>query len=498
MQQRTGNAAKRVADLSPGPWKRWKIKTRHGRAIKFMETYCKPPKGKGHGKPLKLAAFQKEWLEESLADGIDASVLQTPRGNGKSSLGGALATWAVFDDDETGAPQVPIIATTVGQAIRSCYGVAAAMIRNEPALLNRCVIYTGIGTSRVWVPFNDGELFPISNDPDGLQGLDYSFAVVDEIGFQPEESWQSLRLAGGKRERSLAAGLGTPGLDRDNALFRIRKLLKDGGALRGFVFREYSAPDDCAIDDREAWRQANPAIAAGFLRESALETDLGITQEGHFRAFRLGQWVEGVDAWLGANGGAIWEGLTNPYEFTPDARTYVGIDVAIKYDTSAVVAMQQRPDGRWHAICRVWVPTEDRPVDVTDIMAYLRELAATYRVETVSYDPRLFDVPAKMLSDEGFRMFELTQTPEKMTPAYVELYKAIMGGTITHDGDDVFTTQVLNGVARLSERGFTLEKGKSRGKIDAAVALCLAYDQVLRHESEPDSVYEERGLVEIG
>src|SRR3990167_4543877 len=99
-----GNAAKRVIDTSQPPWKRWKVRTRHGRAIRFIETYCRAPKGKGHGKPLTLGRFQKEFLEEALADGVDAAVLQTPRGNGKSSGGGALAVWALFDDDATRAP----------------------------------------------------------------------------------------------------------------------------------------------------------------------------------------------------------------------------------------------------------------------------------------------------------------------------------------------------------------------------------------------------------
>jgi phage terminase large subunit-like protein len=58
---------------------------------------------------------------------------------------------------------------------------------------------------------------------------------------------------------------------------------------------------------------------------------------------------------------------------------------------------------------------------------------------------------------------------------------------------------VLNAVARYSDRGFTLAKSKSRGKIDAAIALVLAYDQALRHEGDDaPSVYESRGLIEIG
>jgi phage terminase large subunit-like protein len=89
------------------------------------------------------------------------------------------------------------------------------------------------------------------------------------------------------------------------------------------------------------------------------------------------------------------------------------------------------------------------------------------------------------------------QSVERMTAAVGSLYEAIMGGSLTHDGDPAFETQILNAVPRFSERGFTLEKKKSRGKIDAAIALALAYDQALRHVNEPPSVYEDRELVSV-
>lgn len=477
MSDRRGNAAKRVAIASNGPWKDWRIRSRHGRAIRFIETYCRPPKGKGHGQPLKLAGFQKEFLEEALADGTDVAVLQTPRGNGKSSLGGALSVWALYDDDDTGAPQVPIIATTITQAIRSCYGVAAAMIRAEPELERRALVYTGIAQPRVVTPFNEGELFPISNDPDGLQGLDPSMALVDEIGFQPQESWTSLRLAAGKRERSLTLGLGTPGLDRENALFHLRKAIHEGGVIPGVVFHEHAAPDGCDIHDKAMWRAANPAMRAGFLRSQTLDGEVLTTPEGHFRIFRLGQWYEGVDSWLGPSGRNVWEALTSPWDLVEGAPTWVGVDIGLKRDSSAVVSMQRREDGRFHAICRIWAPTPDVPVDTTDIMGYLRELDEMYDLKAVSYDPRFFDVPAKTLADEGIAMLEIPQSLERMTPAAGDLLEAIVTKRITHDGDDVFATQVLNAVARVNERGFTLSKGKSRGRIDACVALALAHAQ---------------------
>lgn len=500
MSRAEGNAAKRVASVTPGAWKTdpsWRrMHSRAERAIRFIETYCRPAKGTGHytrgadgsitGEPLKLAPFQKAFLRKALGSGVDIGVLMTPRGNGKSSLGGALAVWALFDDDSTGSPQIPVIHMTVAMAIKSCYGVAVSMIRGEPELERRCLIYTGVSTPRVFVPYNGGELFPMSNEVGGLQGLDPSLAIVDEIGFQPVESWDSLRMGAGKRERSTIIGVGTPGFDRENALFHLRKAVDDGAKLPGFYLREYAAPEGCAIDDRKAWRIANPAIKAGFLRESALETDIGITPEAHFRIFRLAQWVEGTDAWLGANGRMVWEGLTSPWDFIEGAPTWVGIDIGLKHDSTAVVAVQRREDGRLHAVCRLWVPTADEPVDMTDVMQHIRELDQRYDLQTVGYDPRFFDISAKYLADEGIDMVEQPQTLERMTPAIGSLYELIRTGGLTHAGDAAFAGQVLAAVPRFNDRGFTLAKGKSRGRIDAAVALALAVDRVMREEVVAD------------
>lgn len=473
--KRLGNASKRLQDTSDGPWTAWSGLSLHARAIRFIETYCIPPKGYGAGQPLRLAEFQKAWLEEVLAPGIDSAAMELPRGNGKSTFLAAVGTWATFDaEEESGAPQVPIVATTVNQAIRSVYGVALAMIGKHPDLAGRAIVYSAIGNQRVWVPFTGGEMFPVSNDPDGLQGLDPSVAVCDELGFMPVESWDSLLLASGKRPRSLVVGIGTPGFDRNNALWHLRNRVREGRAPEGFVFTEYAADEGCDIKDESQWHRANPALAEGYMNIKALRTAVDLSPEGHFRIFRLGQWVDGVESWLGPDGRQLWDVLADPYEFDTDARTWVGIDVGIKRDSTAVVHVQRRPDRRLHAKARLWVPTNDRPVDVTDVMRYLRDLDATFPLEAVSFDPRFFDVPAKMLEDEGLPMVEVPQSVEYMTPAIGSTFEAIKRAELSHDGDDALATHVLNAIPRYNERGFTLAKAKSRGRIDACIALCLA------------------------
>ena len=335
------------------------------------------------------------------------------------------------------------------------------------------------------VPFNRGEMFPIANDEAGLQGLDPSLAIMDEIGFQPVTSWNALALSEGKRQRSLVWGMGTPGVDRDNALWHLRQLVREE-PIAGFRFREWSADEGCSIRDRDQWRKANPAIEAGFLRESALVTALRLTPEATFRVFRLGQYVEGMSGWLGEDGRAIWDGLLDPYELVPKAPTWLGIDIGIKRDSTAVVSVQYRADQPevLHAVARIWLPRKDEPVDVTDVMAHVRAQVDTYQVGAVAFDPRFFDVPAKMLLDEGIPMVEVNQSLEHMTPIAGSLYEMIRNGGLTHDDDPLFGQQVLSVVIRQNDRGFVMSKGRSRDRIDAAVALGMAVDRAT-HRKRP-------------
>ena len=479
MAQGSGNARKKQADYSAGPWERWRTSSPHARAIRFIENYCRAPKGYGYGKPLKLRQDQKEWFEEILAPGVSSAVKSLPRGQGKSTEKAALAAWATFDVSDTGEPQVPIVATTVGQAVRSVYGVIEKMIGMEPELDSRCIRYTAISDKRLEVARGGGSCFPIANDVDTLQGLDPSLAIMDEIGFQPLESWDSLLLASGKRAHSLVVGMGTPGFDRTNALWHLRSTVLEGGQIPGFIYRELSAPEDCDHRDESIWYSVNPALRAGQQNIASLRTTLGLTTEARFRTFHLGQWVDGNDCWLGDDGRAQWNRLLDPYEFVAKAPTWVGVDVGLKQDSTAIVAIQRRPDGRFHAKCWIWAPAKDTPLDITDIMQHVRQLAKDYKVVEVAYDPRLFELPGQMLADEGLPMVEVPQSIERMSPAFATLLQVIREAQLSHDDDRPFATHILNGVERNNPRGFTLQKAKSRGKIDACYALAMALSRAL-------------------
>lgn len=442
------------------------------------------PKGYRAGKLLKLAPFQKEWLEEVLAPGVHAAVESIPRGNGKSTFKASLAAWAVFDPGESGDPQVPVIATTVKQALKTIYGPMLKMISANPELDNRCKVYTALSDTKVVVPFTGGEVFPIADDPDGLQGLDPSLGMVDEIGFMSVESWASLLLATGKRPDSLVIAIGTPGFDEANALWHIRDRHQDGE--REVHYTEFAADQGCSIHDKRQWRKANPAYVAGFKGEHAFRIALSLP-EPLFRIFQLGQWVAGTQCWLGVDALRIWGALEDRWEFADGGRTWVAVDMSRSRDSTAVVALQRRPDGRLHVKERIWWPA-DSPTGVVDgmaVMNYLRELDRRFDLAAVGYDPRFFEERAAILEADRLPMVEFPQSLERMTPACGSTFELINAGGLSHDGGDDYRRQILNAVLKLNERGFTLKKAapESPKRIDAAVATCMAV--ALAEHQEP-------------
>jgi phage terminase large subunit-like protein len=261
------------------------------------------------------------------------------------------------------------------------------------------------------------------------------------------------------------------------------------------VLHEWAVPEDKDPSNMRTVKAANPfsGITVRMLKEAYESPTMTMA---HWLRFVCNRPHEDEECWLGDNARSVWGSLAQPWELVDKADTYVGIDMSLKRDATAVVWLQKRGAG-WHAKHRIWTPTQDRPVDATEVMAHIRDLSLRYHIKAISYDPRFFDVPAKMLEDEGLPMIEVPQSLERMTQAIGGCHEAIKSGLITHDGGADFAAHILAAVARQNDRGFTLSKSKSRAHIDAAIALSLAFDRVQRHESVGPSVYETRGVLTI-
>jgi phage terminase large subunit-like protein len=210
-----------------------------------------------------------------------------------------------------------------------------------------------------------------------------------------------------------------------------------------------------------------------------------MSPESFFRTYHLAEFdVVGHGSWLGPNARAIWRGLEDEYALVEGEPTYVGVDVGVVRDSTAIVAVQRRPDGRLHAKAWIWTPLPDQTVDILAVVQHLRDLAATYKVVEIAYDPRLFELPAQLLLDERLPMVESPQSLERMTPIVGALFELIHRGGLSHDADPLFAEHVINAVPRLNDRGYTLSRTRSAHKIDASIALALAVDRA-QHPKKP-------------
>ena len=475
-----GNASQKLGTTAKPPWMSWRTRKLVSRAQRFIETYCIPAKGVGFGKPMKLADWQLHWLEEVLAEGVQSSALTLPRGNGKSTFCGAVATWALFDgkvaDEFGGKPDIPVIAVTLKQALKGVYGAALDFRANHKDLTDRSLTYSAVGNQKIMVPGNHGgELYPISADPDGLQGLDPMLSLVDELGFIDIEAWDALLLAAGKRPRSLALGLGTKNpADVPNALDHLLAQVSKHGDIPGFHLVQYAADDDAPSDDREQWRAANPALSAGYLQERALEQALALSPEPAFRTFRLNIKTGSQTGWLGQHGPTVWDDTEAQFLLSPDMPTWVGVDKSARGDCSAVVAVQVDDHGLWWVDATVFTP-EAGAIDHGAVRQRVRDVCETCHVNAVGYDERYFVEGADELEQDGLPMVNIPQTPQRLVPAFSTLYELFHTGMVRHQPDPTFRQHVLSAVPKFDvSGGFTLAKNRSRTHIDAAVALGIA------------------------
>jgi phage terminase large subunit-like protein len=205
------------------------------------------------------------------------------------------------------------------------------------------------------------------------------------------------------------------------------------------------------------------------------------TSEIAVRRYRLNQWVRTPDdSWLPQG---AWELCRGDAKLVPGAPTWIGVDMALKRDTTAAVAVQH-VDGKIVTQAKIWLP-EGGIMDVAALESHLLEMAKMYDVQEIAYDPAFFQRSAEALAEQGMPMVEFPQSPQRMIPACGHLYEVIVNQKLVHDGNPIFTDQVLSAAQRMKDTGWTLSKGKSKRKIDAVIALAIAVDRATTSRNDP-------------
>lgn len=451
---------------------------RAARYVQFIERFLIVPKGYGAGKPVKLRPFQKQIIRGAFQKKVRTALVSMPRGNAKSALAAMLSLAELF----AGPPsaEVLIVASDQRQAM-IVFRMAARMIELNPELAERCHIYQ----DRIEAPHNGGRIVPLPAEPGALHGWDPSLLIVDELHVVTRDVWEAVTSASGKRPESLTLAISTPASSQDSIMWELVQHGRAGGDP-SFWFVEWAAPEGCDVDDREAWKIANPAAAcrSPFLDLDALAAVRRTMREPVFRQLRLGQWVSGSDSWLPFG---LWDSRADAgREVAPGERITLGFDGSASGDSTALIGCTVEDSHVF--VVGLWENPGDKRwrVPRVEVLDRIRWAFATYDVAELAADPWGWRTELEELQQEfgEARVIEWnTAHRGRMAPATDRFYQAVSTGTLTHDGDPRLSSHMSHTVAKSTAMGDLVSKDKrnSPRKIDAAVASIVALDRAAHH-----------------
>lgn len=459
-------------DLSGWP------KDRAKRRERFVKDYLLVPRGHGAGAPVKLRDFQREIIRGAFAPGIRTALVSMPRGNGKTALAAMLGLAELF----VGPPsaEVLIVASDQRQA-GITFKLAKRMVEINPELAERVHVFQ----DRLYVPHNDAALIPLPAEPGALHGYDPSLLVIDELHVVTEPVWEATVTAAGKRAESLTLAISTPASSADSVMWPLVEHGRAGDDDQ-FYYKEFSAPDGCAVDDRKAWKIGNPALACKdpFLAEDALDAVRKTIREPTFRQLRLGQWVTGVDSWLPFG---VWESVADPgRRVEPGERIVMAFDGSASGDSTALVGCTVEDHHLF--IIGLWEnPGDPRwRVPRKDVDRVIAEAFESYDVAELAADPWGWRTELEGWADRHGEKKVLewnTAHAQRMAPATDRMFQSVAKATLTHDGDSRLANHIAHCVAKSTALGDLVSKDKrnSPRKIDAAVAAIVALDRAAWH-----------------
>lgn len=460
--------------------------------------------GDWYGKPFQLRPDQKlflyRWYEfcpRCEQWHYDEALRGAATGDGKTQFVAAIACLEFAGPPQIAppSPNIPIAAASFEQA-DLLFGACATMLGGRDNAVKEAPLCGFFEVYDTEIRFADGRpgrmhrVAAVAGTNEG--GLPHLF-ICDEVHEWGEVGSRKARVhvvigkSTKKRRTHRGAGrilnLSTAGFDRDHSLLGEmcklgEKALRDPATAPRYLYDWQQAPDGLdytRADHREIAVKA-ASQAAGVLWNVADRVNAwdkpGMQRHEWIRYF-ANRWVDvAEDSWLADHPGA-WARCEGTWQRSDANPFCVVVDMALKHDSVAVDRVEQLPDGRFAVTTRIWRAGTAGRIDHAEVWQYILDCAKGEGFRGVVYDPRFFEVPARLAEDQGVRVIEFGQSPERMAPACGLTFDLILQQQIVHDGDPDLAQHVNGAVKRVQERGFTLAKGKSRTHIDACVAMCM-------------------------
>lgn len=479
--------------------------------IQFAEAH-KVPEGKLVGQPLKLMDFQIKWIEMTFRPEVDTSILTIARRNTKTATSAILVAAALY-----GPLYLPnsllLSASRSKEQSSLIYRYLMAMARASGFVhqLNPRDSLKEVDCPRTGVTYK-----ALSADAPTQHGKSARILISDELGQvrgERDELYETLSSGQGSYDDAKHLIISTRAPSPNDLLNILIEEAKDP-TNPSSVLLEYSADEDLEIDDPEAWRQANPALAYGVVSEKDLASAAAKAKripslEASFRNLRLNQAINAEAPFITPG---VWKSGNRPIneELFKSEYVYGGLDLSARRDiTALVLAVHDYETGEVHVKPFCWTPeeglAEKARVDKVPYDLWVEQgLLRTVPGSAIHYD-HLADDMAQILSDydvtevmfDRWRIEQLQHEFDKlgfyaplepmgqgykdMDAAVTETESLLLDGKLIHGGHSVLTNHVSNVIIDTDPTNARKpNKKKAINKIDVAVAMMMAIAAVKR------------------
>jgi len=478
--------------------------TRGERVVAFIETYCHAPEGDRIGKLMKMEPFQKRFIFDIYDSpfGTHSAYLSIARKNGKTALISSLLLAHLCGPEAVQNSQIVSGAQSQDQAA-VVFELARKMIDMSPQL--SAVVRVHPSGKRLTGLRKNVLYRALSAEGKTAHGLSPILAILDEVGQVkgPTDKFvTAITSAQGAYKNPLLIAISTQA-PTDADMFSTWIDAQAGAPDPRVVCHVYSAPEECALDDKAAWAAANPAL--GKFRsiadvEKQAKAALAMpANEPEFRNLILNQRVEMASPFVAKS---VWMSNSGDPGKIDGRKVWAGLDLSAVNDLTALMAVDDT--GGVHSA--FWLPheglaeksrkdkvpydlwekqgflytTPGKAIEYEFVAEYLRGFFDRCDVQALGFDRALMKFLTPWLVKAGFSEDELGKFREfgqgtlSMTPALRDLEVKLLNGQLRHGAHPVLNMCAHNAVVVGESGARKFDKAKARGRIDGMSALANA------------------------
>ena len=388
-------------------------------------------------------------------------VISIGRKNGKSLLGSVFVLYGLLAHETS--PEVISVASTADQA-RLVYAKVLSQITNSEYLsprFRKVTEYKGIFTND-----GNGRYIVLGNRATSAQGMHPSMVIFDELHVSNKDLWTAMCLGSATRSDGIVIGITTAGDDNSELLLNLyakgELALETPQEMERYGFFEWSAPDACAVNDRQAIEAANPNLVEGIMTWANVEAEIATMPEVDARRYRLNQFVSASNSWIPFG---MWQGLGSG-QIDQSKPVCIAFDRTPAWDSASFCVAQKQGDKYvTELIAQMVKPTKAKCLQLIYDLA--NKYQATFMVDSYINAEILFEIKQRGVKAVGMSLKDHVQASNMV-------FANIVNGKISHSHDPIITHQINNAVRKNIGDTWRISRKDSLTDIDSAMATVMS------------------------